>query len=69
MATFPVLLVEVIPAAAIGWIGAINDIAQVVALALGGLWTYRLFVRQRQNSTRANVTHASPKSLSARGPK
>src|SRR5882724_10236510 len=36
---------------------AASNAAQVVALLLAGIWTYRLFVRQRLDHARANVTH------------
>ncbi|MFL5561741.1 MAG: hypothetical protein ACJ79K_09730 [Gemmatimonadaceae bacterium] len=44
-----------------GWhdtVGAANDLLQMTAIIVGGWWTYRLFVRQRNDFTRANVTHS-----------
>jgi hypothetical protein len=34
-----------------------SHIAQVMALAIGAWWTYRLFVRERVDKARANITH------------
>lgn len=36
---------------------AASNAAQVLALVVAGIWTYRLFVRQRLDHARANVTH------------
>lgn len=36
---------------------ALSHIAQVLALGIGAWWTYRLFVRQRVDQARANITH------------
>lgn len=33
------------------------NIAQTIALAVAGWWTYRLFVRQRVEQVRADITH------------
>jgi ABC-type nickel/cobalt efflux system permease component RcnA len=35
-----------------------SHIAQVLALAVGAWWTYRVFVRQRVDKARANITHS-----------
>jgi hypothetical protein len=37
--------------------GALANVAQIVAIAVGGWWTYRLFVHQRVDQARADVTH------------
>jgi hypothetical protein len=36
---------------------ATSNIAQVIALIVGAVWTYRLFVRQRSNIVRVNIEH------------
>ena len=36
---------------------ALANVAQVIAFAAAGWWTYRLFVRQRHARQRANLTH------------
>ena len=43
-----------------GWhdtVGTASNLLQMAAIIIGGWWTYRLFVRQRNDYTRANVTH------------
>jgi hypothetical protein len=37
---------------------AAANVAQTIALIAAGWWTYRLFVRQRHDRVRANLTHA-----------
>ncbi len=37
--------------------GIVESLAKVIALAVGGWWTYLLFVRKRQQYPRAKVTH------------
>ena len=37
---------------------ALADVAQIAAVVVGAIWTYRLFVRQRLGQERANVKHA-----------
>lgn len=42
----------------LGWpTAAWRDMAQVIALAVGGVWAYLLFVRGRARFPRASVTH------------
>ncbi|MEA2602801.1 MAG: hypothetical protein QOF89_3793 [Acidobacteriota bacterium] len=36
---------------------ALSNTAQIAALLVAGWWTYSLFIRQRQNQTRANIEH------------
>jgi hypothetical protein len=36
---------------------ALADVSQIAAVGIGGIWTYRLFVRQRLAQERANVKH------------
>jgi hypothetical protein len=37
--------------------GALKSVATVVALAIGGMWTFRLFIKNRLNKPRAQPTH------------
>lgn len=47
---------------------ALQSVATVIALALGGVWTFRLFVRNRLDKPCAIITHnATVKDLSNRG--
>ena len=38
-------------------VGAVNDLAQIAAIIVGGVWAYHRFVRQREHRTRADLTH------------
>jgi hypothetical protein len=42
---------------------SLSSVAQVIALVIGGWWTYRLFVRQRVDKARANITHSIQSTL------
>jgi hypothetical protein len=40
-----------------GFLGSIRNVAEVVAIAVGGWWTYTRFIKARGNFPRASVTH------------
>ncbi len=42
----------------VAWAGFAETVATVIALAVGGWWTYRIFRQKRQKYPRANVTHS-----------
>jgi hypothetical protein len=51
-----------IAARAVDWpltFEALANFLQSAAILIGGWWTYRLFVRQRQHRDRANVSHSA----------
>jgi len=39
--------------------GALQSVATVVALIVGGYWTYRKFVKNREDQPRANIEHSA----------
>jgi hypothetical protein len=43
------------------WLGIVAQIVSTTAIIIGGVWTYRLFVRQRTNVARANLTQTVEK--------
>jgi hypothetical protein len=48
--------------------GALQSVATVVALLVGGIWTFRIFIKNRLNRPCANVTHVvTTKLLSGHG--
>lgn len=38
--------------------GAVQSVAAVIAIVVGGIWTYDLFIKQRKGVPQANVSHA-----------
>jgi hypothetical protein len=40
-----------------GFLASLKSVAEVIAIAVGGAWTYRLFIKGRGDFPRASITH------------
>lgn len=53
----PPIVDSVLAFDAAGWIESVKNAAEVAAVVVGGLWTYRLFIKGRGDFPRASITH------------